>query len=186
MIKPVIFRGKQIEGYYINDEGQVFTDYKVALCSVIKKFKRIKTEELVPIKSYDKKSKLDITLTFPDDLFEYNFRSRTNNNRSCVSVSVHSLVMETFHPIDEYPPERLKIVWNQLPEEARQWIRETVVINHIDHDYTNNKLSNLEYVTPRENSRKAKEFYGGNVSNKKNFKSKKNKEKKTTLEVFMN
>jgi hypothetical protein len=188
-IKPLIFRGKQMEGYYINDDGQVFTDYKVSTCSITKKFKKIKTEKLFPIKAYDKKTNLNITLTFSKDLFEYNFRSRDQNDRVCVGVSVHSLVMETFRPINEYPPDRLKGVWNQIPEEAKEWIRETVVINHIDHDYTNNKLSNLEYVTPRENSRKAKEFYGGNMANKKKFKSNKNKEEKeekTTLEVFMN
>jgi len=188
MIKPVILRGKQIEGYYISDNGQVFTDYKVVNCNIVKKFRKIKTEHLVPIKSYDRKTALHVTLTFPNDLFEYNFRSRTKNDRSCLCVTVHSLVMETFLPIDQHPPERLKGVWNQLPEEAKEWIRETVIINHIDHDYTNNRLSNLEYVTPRENSRKAKEFYGGNVANKKKMnqtKEKESKQKKTTLELFM-
>jgi hypothetical protein len=31
---------------------------------------------------------------------------------------------------------------------------------HKDHDFTNNRLDNLEYVTPRQNTRKAVEHYG--------------------------
>ena len=45
-------------------------------------------------------------------------------------------------------------------------VKETVYINHIDHDPSNNRVDNLEYVTPRENSRAAVKHYGGNTANK--------------------
>ena len=74
--------------------------------------------------------------------------------------------MGAFRPMDEYPPERLKDCWDDIPEDAKKWIKQTVVINHIDHDPSNNRVDNLEYVTQRENSRAAVKHYGGNVANK--------------------
>ena len=58
--------------------------------------------------------------------------------------------------VDEYPPESLKGVWSTLPEEAKQWVRDTVVIDHIDADPSNNTLDNLRYVTPKENNAQRK------------------------------
>ena len=185
-IRPVIFRDKVIEGYFVSDQGNVFVDYKVSRCPFTNRFKKIKSLELIQLKPFHRKGKLTIDLTFPENLFEYQFHSKHNSGNCNVMTSVHSLVMSAFCPINENPPNRLKDVWNQIPKEAKEWIQETVFINHIDHDYTNNKLENLEYVTPRENSRKAKEFYGGNVSNKKNFKKKtKVKEEQISILKFL-
>ena len=57
---------------------------------------------------------------------------------------VHELVMEAFRPMDEYPPDRLKDCWDDIPEDAKTWIKETVYINHIDHDPSNNRVDNLD------------------------------------------
>ena len=107
-------------------------------------------------------------LQFPQDFFEdYQYRKKRNSDsRVTRDCSVHELVMGAFRPMDEYPPDRLKEDWNDIPESAKTWIKETVTINHIDHDPTNNCVDNLEYVTQRENSRAAVKHYGGNVANK--------------------
>ena len=84
------------------------------------------------------------------------------NGKCCQrTMAIHKLVANTHMPVDNFPPERIAGVYAYLPEEVKQWIRETVIINHIDHDPTNNDISNLEYVTPRENCHKAVEQYGG-------------------------
>ena len=36
-----------------------------------------------------------------------------------------------------------------------------MIINHIDHDTSNNHVDNLEYVTPRQNCHEAIKHYGG-------------------------
>jgi hypothetical protein len=111
---------------------------------------------------------MKVKLRFPIDFFEdYQYHKdrkiSTNVNKKC---SVHKLVMEAFRPMDKYPPDRLKDCWNDIPESAKTWIKQTVLINHIDHDPSNNHVDNLEYVTPRENSRAATKHYGGNTANK--------------------
>ena len=84
------------------------------------------------------------------------------NGKCCQrTMSIHKLVANTHRAVDDFPPERIVDVYDTLQESVKQWIRETVVINHIDHDPTNNNISNLEYVTPRENCHKAVKQYGG-------------------------
>ena len=113
-------------------------------------------------------SKLIVTPQFPIDFFEdYQYRKkRDTDSKVSKDCSVHELVMGAFRPIDDYPPDKLKDCWNDIPEDAKTWIKQTVTINHIDHDPTNNHVDNLEYVTQRENSRAAVKHYGGNVANK--------------------
>ena len=60
----------------------------------------------------------------------------------------------------------MKDCWDHIPEDAKIWIKETVTINHKNHNPCDNNVDNLEYVTQRENSRAAKKHYGGNMANK--------------------
>tara|TARA_B100001778_G_C18480165_1_gene579934 strand:- start:52 stop:975 length:924 start_codon:yes stop_codon:yes gene_type:complete len=114
------------------------------------------------------------SIRFPWDFFkdinmygsEYQYPIQgleSNMNGKCCqrTIAIHKLVANTHMSVDDFPPERIKDVYHTLPESVKQWISETVIINHIDHDPTNNELSNLEYVTPRENTHKAIKMYGG-------------------------
>ena len=71
-----------------------------------------------------------------------------------VVMPMHKLVMWHFNYLDDNP-EQIGITtdeWESMPERAKEIIRQSLEINHIDHNPTNNKLSNLEYVTKVENS----------------------------------
>ena len=71
-----------------------------------------------------------------------------------VYMPMHKLVIWHFNYLDDNP-EQIGITtdeWWDMPERAKVIIRQSLEINHIDHDPTNNKLSNLEYVTKVENS----------------------------------
>jgi hypothetical protein len=71
-----------------------------------------------------------------------------------VSMPVHKLVMWHFNYLDDNPQQIgiTKDEWFSMPERARVIIRQSLEINHIDHDPTNNRLDNLEYVTKVENT----------------------------------
>jgi len=126
------------------------------------------------------------TFYFPKNFFEnYDYASPkgTSSSKCCRRLSIHQIVMETFKPIDKYPPEKLKDCWDDIPEIARYWIKESIVINHIDHDPTNNHVDNLEYTTQRGNAHAAIKFYGGNHNNK--HKNKKNVNQEINILTFL-
>jgi len=111
---------------------------------------------------------------FPEDDFEY---SKDNDKSSRVSFDAHRIVKEAWHPIDLYPPTRLEEEWNQvitadmvgqprIPDNWKQWVRETAAIDHVDGNPKNNNLDNLEYVTPKENNKYRKEHEFAKISGK--------------------
>jgi len=125
-----------------------------------------------------------ISVRFPWDFFhdinmhgsehqypKQGLQSSYNGEKCQRTIAVHKLVAATHMSVDEYPPERIAKSYPSLPDEVKQWIRETVTVNHIDHDPTNNCIENLEYVTQRENTLKALQYYGGhfNISTEKYY-----------------
>jgi hypothetical protein len=173
MIKPVIVNGKEVPGYFVSDKGEVFTSYKVSPTGFNNQFVKNLTEELIQIRGTKKEKKIAFKISVSIGFFDDYEHSHTSNSSVQIEKGGHQLVMEAFRPIDQHPPERLKHVWNQVPEEAKRWIRDTVIINHIDHNPHNNDVNNLEYVTQKENVYKAVKFYGGHLSNKRMCKQKK-------------
>ena len=101
---------------------------------------------------------LNFPLGFLDDDYDY----IQSSNKQCFRkmIYIHQIVMWAWRPLDKYPPDRLKNCWSDIPLEAQQWIKDTAVINHIDHNPTNNRLDNLEWVTQRENIRASVKFHG--------------------------
>lgn len=148
--KPLVKNGTVIPNYYISEDGRIAN---------------LRTNKLMKVRNiYSKRSsRLEaqfLSLTVPNTLFDDYQYSQKNKNTVAFSVSVHRAVMETWRPIDKYPPASLKDAWNDVPEEWRQWVRDTALVDHIDDDPTNNHVNNLRWVTPRENSHYIKKQKG--------------------------
>lgn len=173
--KHIIIANKEYKGYSISNDGKLLSHLK-------KGKKRIKvidpsysfyTTPTIVKGNSDSPSALRYFLTLPADFFEGTPLSgkdfRKSKNGKCIKcdINAHKLVMDAFKPIDDNPPYPItKEDWDKTPESSKQMIRDCIVINHIDHNPLNNRIDNLEYTTPRENARKARDHYGGNVANK--------------------
>lgn len=164
--RPVVRLG--VTGY------KVVPDYYVSKkCEVYSR----KTDRYLTIHS-DKEGKYKkLSLQLPVDLFpedDFNYY-QDGSNSSRVSFDGHRIVKEAWHPIDLYPPARLDEEWNQvitadmvgqprIPDNWKQWVRETAAIDHVDGNPANNYLENLEYVTPKENNQYRKDHESAKVS----------------------
>ena len=173
--RTVVIDGKEHPWYSVSNLGNIRSHLQnISLGShrgFDRSFNPNLCKDLTPIerkKPNGSLSRLEIKFQFPEDFFEdYQYgKNRDDDSNVRKPCLVHQLVMAAFRPMDEYPPDRLKDCWNDIPEDAKTWIKETVYINHIDHDPSNNRVDNLEYVTPRENTRAAVKHYGGNTANK--------------------
>ena len=87
---------------------------------------------------------------------DYSYQ-QTSSKKQSKTIPVHRLVMETFRPIDDYPPDELKDVWDDTPEVMKQWVRKTALIDHIDNDPSNNHIKNLRWSDTLNNSNFRKE-----------------------------
>ena len=172
--RTVVIHGKEHPWYSVSNLGNIrshlrqtsngrrfFISYDLNYHKDLKLIRKIQRRN--NILSY-----VQVNLQFPEDFFEdYQYsKNGTSNSNVTKPCSMHELVMGAFRPMDDYSPDKLKDCWDDIPEDAKTWIKQTVIINHIDHDPSNNHVDNLEYVTQRENSRAATKHYGGNTANK--------------------
>lgn len=135
--KQIIRYGVKIPGYYATRDGKI---YSAKTNKYISQF---------PSKS----GYLSCSLSLPKDIFkDYKFFvSKKKKNSFNLKQEVHRLIAETFIPIDEYPPIPVED-WNNTPETAKQFIRESAVVDHIIPDLNNNTVENLRWVTPKQNN----------------------------------
>lgn len=152
--KPAVKNNKTIPNYWVSNLGRVKSP---------KKFLKIRNEV------YEQRgNRQSVTLSIPYDLFkDYSYPRKSDKCKSSsVNFPIHRLVIETFKPIDDYPPIP-KQEWDVTPESARKIIRECCLVDHIDDNPFNNNINNLRWVTPKENNSHVK---------RKNFKPESNGE----------
>ena len=140
--RPVRKFGIIIPGYYISIDARVWSTKSHKFLT-----------PWIGKEDSDCGTRMEITFQCPANLFpDYLYTKRHDCSSVKVPMALHRAVAEAWKPIDENPPETLKSTWNEVPEEWRQWVRDTNIIDHRDDDPFNNPVSNLNYVTPKENA----------------------------------
>lgn len=173
----VVIAGKKYEGYSISSHGNLMSHFKQLRSSHLFLTQVVDPAVKKPCKfspRKDKNGRVQVMykkLHLPKDFFVGTYLENEqyhskNTNSISYRRTPHQLVMEAFLPIFQYPPKRLESFWNDTPMGSKQWIYESVIIDHIDNNPTHNCVWNLRYGTAGENTRWAKEHYGGNFSNK--------------------
>ena len=149
-VKPLVRYGKKIPGYYALRDGRIYSTKR-------NKFIAQFVSSSAKIKPY-----LACSISLPIDIFgkDHKFFQASYKKKSFnLKLEVHRLIAESFIPIDECPPIPLED-WKNTPESAKQFIRESAIVDHIDPDINNNSADNLRWVTPRQNNphRKKQQF----------------------------
>lgn len=140
--KPVSIRGVRLPYYYVSDHGRVLST-KGGKERILKI--RIREKSIAGRGGHS-----DISLAKPKDLILDDYRG--DGKTFAGTYQIHQLVMWAFKPVDQNPPDELRDDWNSAPESFKQWVRDTVVIDHINDNPHDNRIDNLQYVTPKKNN----------------------------------
>lgn len=141
------YAGKPIENYYLDPDG-VFYSVKETL----KKGYRLKILRWTAARK--KAANGTWRASYPRTTMYLN---RRDTRRNCVMA--HKMIAETLVPPPDRYPGIKKKHWRETPVPVQRMLLSTLYVNHIDHDPTNFHPSNLEFVTPRENSIAARDHY---------------------------
>ena len=172
--KPLMHKQRHIPDYYISE------------CAKILSLKQTKTKGVPKLMDYKRKQVVDhpnrlsknkktyykrpmavnLSVDVSKGLFsDYSYVMSTNGagqvstKHAKINVRYHRAVLESWKPIDEFPPIP-KQDWDVTPESAKQFIRDSAYVDHIDGDTSNNHISNLRWVTPLQNSNYRKKQEG--------------------------
>jgi len=158
--KPLMHKMRHLPDYYISECAKILSTKRIKGKGVPKLLDYKRKQRLDhPERTYKRPNSVNLSVDVSLGLFpEYDYVMSTNgagqvSKKHCkVNVRYHRAVMESWRPMDEFPPDRLKDCWKDIPEEAKQWIRDSTYVDHVDADTSNNNLSNLRWCTPLENS----------------------------------
>ena len=163
--KPLMHKQRHVPGYYISECAKILStkrtkngppkimDYKRKQC--LDHPNRLSGNK----KTYYKRPMaVNLSVEVSQGLFpEYNYVMSTNGQgqvstkHAKVNVRYHRAVMESWRPMDKFPPIP-KEDWDKTPETAKQFIKDSAYVDHIDGDTSNNHVSNLRWCTPLQNS----------------------------------
>ena len=124
-LKPVIHQGRIIKDYFISPHGTIYSN------------KRGKLKRLA-IHQYKTQS------------LQYPHSTLMENGKSIV-VRIHRILGEVFlkFPRPKHIPYKL---WLKTPSIVKRELQKSYVIDHIDNNPSNYRLSNLRWVSAKENS----------------------------------
>ena len=82
------------------------------------------------------------------------YKSKRSTNVVEFRMKLHIAVKTAWNPLEDYTHEIgiTKEIWDSTHPIIQNYMYETMLIDHIDDDITNNHLSNLQYSTPLKNS----------------------------------
>ena len=146
--KPLMSQGVEIPDYYVSSDGR-YASTKRGIRILDYTRKRNKQT-----KNYKKPLAFNVSL--PQGFFkDYDYTTNTTSKNLNVNIRYHRGVIETWKPIDEFPPIP-KEDWDNSPESMKQFARESAYVDHIDGDTSNNHVDNLRWCTPKQNSKQRK------------------------------
>ena len=106
-------------------------------------------------KAYTVKVSVDL-LTFPYHVSKHQMNKK--NPKASIVVRGHIGMMNTWKPIDKYPPKQLADDWDDAPESFKQWVRSTAFVDHTKTlpdgrgDTSCNHIDFLEWSKPGDNN----------------------------------
>ena len=142
-----------LPGYFVNKEGEIYSQKSGKFLRSRKKYT---ANHGAPKRLKEVAYNVCISKDLMSD-YKYSDRSGSKKESRELYISKHRATAEAWMPIDENPPEQLKECWDSLPEEAKQWVRDTALVDHKDDNPENNHVDNLQWVVPKDNQKYRKQ-----------------------------